>query len=251
MIMRLVTAALAAAFTAGIVVAVLEETTTAPLIIAAEQYEDSGHHAAAPHAHEEATGHATASTAAAAQADTHHHDPAEWAPADGLERTFFTSITTIGTMFGFGLILLAGMILTGARIDARSGLIWGASAFAAAGLAPALGLSPELPGAAAAALADRQVWWAGTVIATAAGLFLTLRVSTVLAIAGGAVLIVLPHVIGAPHPAAFTSEVPSELAGHFASASLVISAVSWCLTGVIAGFVWDRFGAHEKKVAFA
>lgn len=232
MLTRIAAAALAAALVAGLVVAVLQEGTTTPLIIAAEQYEGGG-------------GEIAASTAAV--------DPESdaWAPDDGMARTFYTSITAIGTSFGFALVLLGVMILANARITARTGLMWGLAAFAATGLAPALGLSPELPGSAAADLSARQVWWAGTAIATAAGLFLIFRISTALAIGAGVIFIVAPHVIGAPHPSAFTSAVPSELSGHFAAASLVVQAVAWSLAGAVAGYVWQRMGNEQEEAALA
>jgi cobalt transporter subunit CbtA len=129
--------------------------------------------------------------------------------------------------------------------------MWGAAGFAAAGLAPALGLSPELPGSAAAVLEDRQIWWIATAVATAAGLWLALRVSKPWSIAGGIVLMILPHVIGAPHPEGFISEVPAELSGHFAAASLVVMAVVWSLAGTVAGYVWQRGEARQAVTAAA
>ena len=75
-----------------------------------------------------------------------------------------------------------------------------------------------------------------------AGLWLALRVSSPWAIGAGVVLIVLPHLIGAPHPHVLTSKVPAELAGHFASASLVVQALIWALVGATAGYVWQRTG---------
>jgi cobalt transporter subunit CbtA len=176
-------------------------------------------------------------------------DDEGWAPADGLERTLYTSVATIGTSFGFALILLSAMILADARITARSGLLWGLAGFAAAGLAPALGLAPELPGSAAADLGARQLWWAGTAVATAGGLWLALRIATPVAIAGGIALMLLPHVIGAPHPQAFTSTAPAELSGHFAAASLVVLAVVWVLAGTLAGWVWQRGEARQAATA--
>jgi cobalt transporter subunit CbtA len=103
-------------------------------------------------------------------------------------------------------------------------------------------LNPELPGSAAADLGARQIWWFGTAVATAAGIWLCLRVSSLLAIISGIALIVLPHIIGAPHPSELTSKVPSELAGHFASASLVVQAVIWASIGTVAGYIWQRTG---------
>ena len=88
-------------------------------------------------------------------------------------------------------------------------------------------------------------------LATAVGLFLALRVATLPTIAGGVVLIAIPHVIGAPHPETFTSQVPAELAGQFAAASLVVHALTWVLTGSIAGFVWSRFSSDAPDLGAA
>jgi cobalt transporter subunit CbtA len=230
-------AALAAALVAGVAVSVLQQGTTTPLILEAERYEVA---ADAPGASAGAHHHGASGPRAETAAET-----VAWGPRDGLERTLFTSLSAIGMTFGFALILLALMVLSRARIDARSGLAWGLAAFAATGLAPALGLAPELPGSAAAELTSRQMWWAGTAISTAAGLFLVVRVSTPAAITAGLGLLVVPHLIGAPHPDALTSGVPSELSGRFAAASLVVHAVAWSLTGVVAGYVWRRLGERE------
>lgn len=214
---RVLIAALVAGFVAGLVTATLQQVTTTPLIIQAEKYEGDGHE------------HATEGKAAQ-----------EWAPEEGFERIFYTSVATIATSFGFALILLVAMIFAKETISVRVGLAWGAAAFVVTGLAPALGLSPELPGSAAGELAARQVWWIGTVLATAVGLWLVLKVSSPITIVAGLVLIVVPHIIGAPHPQEFTSEVPGEVTAHFASASLVVHAVMWSLIGAITGYMWKR-----------
>lgn len=244
MLHRILWAALVAGIVAGLATAVLQHFTTTPLILEAEKYEGG------------AVPDTAALQAPALLVLVHAHgDHAEgeegWTPADGLERTFYTSVATIGTAFGFALILLSAMILAGAPITARSGLLWGLAGFAAAGLAPALGLAPELPGSAAAALEARQIWWIATALATAAGLWLVLRVARPLAIAGGIALIVLPQVFGAPHPGGFTSTVPAELAGHFAAASLVVMAVIWALAGTLAGWIWQRGEARQSVAAAA
>ncbi len=250
MLTRLAKSALAAGIVAGLTVALLQAVTTTPLILEAETYEGGPQAAVTGWGIEPAVLRpAPAPREPLALPIDAEHDENEWGPADGLERTFYTSVTSVGTTFGFALVLLGAMVLAGARIDARNGLIWGAAAFAATGLAPALGLSPELPGSAAAELSARQFWWFGTMLATAAGLFLALRISTPTAIAAGLALIVAPHVIGAPHPQEFTSAVPSELSGHFAAASLVIHAVAWSLTGAVAGFTWERLSAGEEPAA--
>lgn len=262
MLHRLLFAALAAGIVGGLAAAVLQHFTTTPLILEAELYE-GGAPEGAVHSGLAPSGVGGAAFGGArlvlANAGEDHGDDhgaaggedgsGAWAPADGLERTLYTSVVTIGTAFGFALILLSLMVLAGVRITARSGLLWGVAGFAAAGLAPALGLSPELPGSAAAALEARQVWWLATALATAAGLWLALRVSTPWAIAAGVVLMILPHLAGAPHPDGFTSTVPSELSGHFAAASLVVLAVIWALSGTIAGYVWQR--GEQKQTAAA
>jgi cobalt transporter subunit CbtA len=243
MLHRILFAALVAGIIGGLAAAVLQHFTTTPLILAAEKYEDAGPDTAALHV-------------PALLVLTHGHseqaadDDEGWAPADGLERTLYTSVATIGTAFGFALILLSAMILAGAPITARSGLLWGLAGFAAAGLAPALGLAPELPGSAAADLGARQLWWIGTAVATAGGLWLALRIATPIVIAGGIALMLLPHVIGAPHPHELTSAVPAELAGHFAAASLVVMSVVWALAGTLAGYIWQR-GEAKQAVAAA
>jgi cobalt transporter subunit CbtA len=238
MLMRILATGLVAGALAGGIVASLQSVTTTPLILKAETYEkaegghDHGAAGAAPaHSHE-------------AGAPAHSHDAAaegeEWAPEDGVQRTLFTTLATVSAGIGFAFMLLAVMIASGATLTARSGLAWATAAFVATGLAPALGLPPELPGAAAAELVARQLWWTGTVIATAVGLWLIARTNGGLTIAIGLALIVAPHVIGAPHPHELKSEVPAEIAGHFTATSLVIQAVLWALVGAIAGGLWQR-----------
>jgi len=250
MLHRILFAALVAGFVGGLATAALQHFTTTPLILEAELYENG--EAGVVHSGSDGAAFGGARLILAHSGGDHADgDHEAWAPTDGIERTLYTAVATIGTAFGFALILLSVMILANVRITARSGLMWGLAGFAAAGLAPALGLSPELPGAAAAELGARQLWWTATALATAGGLWLALRVSTPLAIAGGIILMILPHLVGAPHPDAFVSDVPSELAGHFAAASLVVLAVIWTLSGTLAGYVWERAEARQAAAASA
>lgn len=250
MLHRILWAALVAGLVAGLATSVLQHFTTTPLILEAERYEN-GEAGGAGHVRLDGAAFGEARLFLVHDGSDHGAAAAPWAPADGLERTLTTSVVTVATAFGFALILLSAMILADARITARSGLMWGVAGFAAAGLAPALGLSPELPGAAAAVLEDRQIWWIATALATAAGLWLALRVSTPWAIAGGLVVMILPHVVGAPHPEGFVSTVPAELSAHFAAASLVVMAVVWALAGTVAGYVWQRGEAKQAAAAAA
>ena len=234
MFRTLVLSAAAAGVAAGLFTGVVQHVTTTPIIIAAEAYEGGD---APAHDH---SGLAIPGIVIATH-DAAVGEAEEWGPADGIERTLYTSLATTVLGVGFGLALLSAMVLTGVRIDARSGLAFGVAGFAAFSLAPALGLPPEIPGSGAAALADRQLWWAFAAAATAGGLGLLLLSGRRALQIGGAILIALPHLIGAPHPDAFASTAPAELAGHFAAASLAVSALFWALLGSMSGGFHERF----------
>ena len=97
---------------------------------------------------------------------------AEWAPKNGLERTFYTGLSSVLAAIGFGLVLAGCFALRGREITWRQGIVWGLAGYLSFHLAPAFGLTPELPTMAGENLFARQVWWLGTVAATAAGLAL-------------------------------------------------------------------------------
>lgn len=238
MVTRVLTVSILAGLLAGLIVAALQHVTTTPLILKAETYEAALALKAPSLAAFDGEGKIILAHGLAGDAPGHDH--AEWKPQDGLQRTLFTSAVTVATAIGFAALLLAGMIAAGDTIDQRSALVWGACGFLALGLAPAMGLAPELPGAASAALEQRQLWWLATVVATAAGLFLFLRFEQPWLKLLAVVVIVLPHVVGAPHPAAPESKVPAEVAAHFASLSLGIQAALWLATALMVGVLWPR-----------
>jgi cobalt transporter subunit CbtA len=144
---------------------------------------------------------------------------------------------------GFALLLVAAFALSGRAVDARYGALWGAAGFAVFVLGPGLGLPPEVPGMAAAGdLLARQLWWLLAVGCTAAGLgLLAFGRGPALALLG-ALALVLPHAIGAPHPAEVGAGgvVPPELAGRFVAASFVTAAAFWALLGASAGALYRR-----------
>ncbi len=223
MLARVLAAGLLAGLVAGLAIAALQHVTTTPLILAAEVYE------AAQHAHE-----------AAAEAG--------WKPAEGLERTAATSVATIATAAGYALTLLALMLFSGERIEPKRAALWAACGFAATGLATGLGLAPQLPGAAETQLALRQIWWVGTAVATGAGLFALLRLEALAAKATGVALILAPHLVGAPQPAAPQSTVPAELAARFAASSLAVQAATWLLAGLCVALFWGLFTQETETV---
>lgn len=236
MVTRVLTVSILAGLLAGLIVAALQHVTTTPLILKAETYEAALNLKAPTLAAFD--GEAKLILAHGPAGDAPGHDHAEWKPQDGLQRTLLTSAVTIATAIGFAGLLLAGMIAAGDTVDQRSALVWGVCGFLALGLAPAMGLAPELPGAASAALEQRQFWWLVTAIATALGLFLFLRFEQPWLKLLAVVVILLPHVVGAPHPAAPESKVPAEVAAHFAALSLGIQAALWLATAFMVGVLW-------------
>lgn len=227
MLARLLRAGLLAGLVAAIAFSVVQIAAVQPLIIAAEVFEEGATQGAAGHSHDAVAGHA--------------HDGEGWAPADGLERATYTVLANLVAGIGFALLLVAGIAASGRQIDGPRGLAWGLAGFVVFSLAPAFGLPPELPGAAAAPVALRQVWWLAVVASTAGGLWLLAfapaRASKVI----GLVLLFLPHLFGAPHPEANAVGVaPPELAAQFAARALVAAAVFWAVLGWTTGALIRR-----------
>lgn len=212
---------------AGILATAAHEVATVPIILAAETYEQ----AADRHA---------ARSPAADHAAAHDHATGEWAPQQGLERKAFTALADVLTGIGFALMLVSAYALRGGEVNWRTGLYWGLAGFASVTLAPGLGLPPTLPGTEAAPLADRQLWWSITAVATACGLgLLFLGRRPVWAVAG-LVLLALPHIVGAPQPAAFGSVAPPLLAHRFVVASVLSSLLFWIALGSLTGIFYKR-----------
>lgn len=239
MINRVLIVGLLAGLCAGLFVTVLQHFSATRLIIAAESYETTGKTAfagdvlvrpvAIPAQHTDAGPHG------------HAHEAEEWKPENGFQRTAFTALATTVTGVSFALMLLAAMLATGETITPHRALAYGAAAFLAVGLAPAAGLAPELPGSGAASLGARQAWWFATVLCSLTALWLIIKGRAGWQSLLGLVLLLAPHIVGAPHPAALESKVPAELAASFAAQSLALQAVLWIATGYAAGYFWQRF----------
>ena len=234
---RLFFAAVLAGLAASLAMSAVQQWRVVPLIFEAETYEgaapeahaDSHDAAPAAHSHDEAT-------------PAHTHDEAAWAPVDGFERTFYTVLANVLGGLGFALLLGAVSVLSGLPITARNGALWGLGGFIAFQLAPALGLPPELPGMPAADLGVRQLWWWGTALSAAAALLVVARWRNLAALAVAAVLLLAPHLIGAPAAPHEPSAVPAHLATSFAAAALVTGALFWLILGPLFGWLYERFG---------
>jgi cobalt transporter subunit CbtA len=169
----------------------------------------------------------------------HSHHEEEWKPAEGWQRNGLTALATVLTGIGFSAVLFGLLYLTGRRIDARTGALWGLAGFVCFSLAPALGLPPGPPVVAVADLFDRQLWWAATVAATAMGLYLIAARPGWLLKLSGIVCLVLPHAVGSPVASGETM-VPAQLVRQFMIASLAAAALFWLALGVIGGIIDGR-----------
>jgi len=203
---------------AGLVLFAAQYFTVVPLIQAAETYEASGHE----------------TPAGASQQNE------VWQPKEGWERTSLTALTTVLTGIGFAALLFGMMALTGKTINTWHGGLWGLAAFACFSLAPAFGVPPQPPGVAVADLHQRQIWWAGTVISTAVGVYLItgMRRSWLLR-SSGIACVLLPHLIGAP-VASGESSVPAELVRQFTIASMATSGIFWFVVGTLGGLIYSH-----------
>jgi len=218
---RIFYAALIAGIVAGLLVTGIQSLKAWPLILKAEVYEQKAE------ATEEAKlGHAM-------------HEGHEWAPANGAQRMLFTATANVLAGIGFALLLGAAFALRGG-VDWRYGLVWGLAGYATFVLAPALGLPPELPGSEAAPLAARQTWWIGTALATGGGLAVVAFVGEQLWKAAGLLLILLPHVIGAPQRIDSSAVVPPDLTVNFIAVSLIGNLLFWLALGGITALAFSR-----------
>jgi cobalt transporter subunit CbtA len=225
MFRRIFVTALVAGVVAGLFAAGAQRLKLIPLIQQAEIYEAAGE----AHASHDHAGMAMA--------------PPEWQPEEGFERTAYTVLADVLAGIGFALILTGAVAcagLAGYTVDARRGLLWGAAGFAIFTFAPSLGLPPLPPGSEAAELAARQIWWIGTALATAIGLGLIAFWPARLARVLGVVVLVLPHIIGAPHPQNPGGSVPGDIVAQFAVASITTAALFWLVLGGATGWLYRR-----------
>jgi cobalt transporter subunit CbtA len=232
--MRVLFAALVAGLMAGAVTGAMQIWRVSPLIQAAEVYEakQAGAKAQAP----------VVQSGSAAHAKVGHHDHGDraWSPKDGIERITFTFLASLIMGVAFALVLVAAVLFSGRSITPQNGAIWGLVGFVVFTVAPTAGLAPELPGMPAGDLVMRQAWWWGTAAATAAGIALIVLQDRLAVRALGVLSLVLPHVVGAPHPHTLESAVPAVLAAEFAATSIASMALFWIVLGATLGWAMGR-----------
>lgn len=233
MFRRVFLAAILAGVAAGLFCSLIQHLRVTPYILAAETFEAASPpraHASAGHAHGQ-TGTDSPSPAATAE---------PWAPADGHERLLYTVLANLVVSTGFALALAGASLLLGVPVTMANGALWGLCGFLALSLAPSAGLPPELPGMTGADLWSRQIWWWFTAAMTAGGLALVAKRSSAPYLAFSALLIALPHIIGAPNAPEHESNVPAHLASGFVSNALATAAVLWVSLGLALGFINER-----------
>tara|TARA_R110002096_G_scaffold362557_6_gene555711 strand:+ start:1067 stop:1786 length:720 start_codon:yes stop_codon:yes gene_type:complete len=235
MIKQMMTSAVFAGFVAGLLAALLHFAFLQEYILLAEKYESG-----------ELTHFQNAAVAeqpdAVTQSAVVSDAPASTATST-LTRNALTVIFVALVYVGYAMVLVAGFGLAetfGATITAREGLLWGIAGFVSFQIAPGLGLAPELPGVIAAELAQRQMWWWGTVLSTGTGLALLAYGRGYLVRALAILALAAPHVIGAPEADAYSGVTPPEVAAMFATGVLGVAFVAWAVLGWLAGYFWSR-----------
>ncbi|GLQ28519.1 CbtA family protein [Sulfitobacter pacificus] len=229
---RFIISALFAGAATGLIAGILQLIFVQPVLLHAELYE---------------SGELVHFGAAAVSA--HPDLPGFDAMRDGLSLIF-----TMLTYTGYALIMVALMGIAedrGAQIDARSGILWGVAGFVAFHFAPGFTLAPEVPGVAAADVSARQIWWFATVVTAGVALWLIAFGRNWAAWGVAAILLMAPHLIGAPEPDVFTGPVPTEIGALFAARAFGVGLAAWVLLGSFAGYFWQREGAHADATANA
>jgi cobalt transporter subunit CbtA len=207
---------------AALLLTLLQSFWVSPLILQAETFEK-----APTEIHEHAAGAA------------HTHDAEAWEPEDGWQRVLSTTGGNLVVAVGFAL-MLAGLYTLRAPTRTSQGLLWGLAGYATFVLAPTLGLPPELPGTAAADLAQRQMWWIGTAASTAVGIALMVFGRHWLLKVLGLATLLIPHVIGAPQPEVHSMLAPEALETEFKLASQLTNVAFWLALGLISAWLFRR-----------
>ena len=210
---------------AALVLTLLQSFWVAPLILEAETFEKP----APTQTHD----HADSAMPA------HSHDAEAWEPEDGWQRILSTTGGNLVVAVGFAL-MLAGLYTLRNPTRTSQGLLWGVAGYATFCLAPTLGLPPELPGTAAADLLQRQIWWVGTAASTAVAIALVVFGKHWALKVLGIVIVVIPHIMGAPQPLVHSSLAPEALESQFKIASQLTNFAFWLALGVISAWLFRR-----------
>ncbi len=217
MMRGILVAALIAGTLTGILFTAIQHLQVIPLIQKAEIYESGNNIAQHNHAQHE---------------HTHTKDDNN----ELLDRYLFTLLANVLAGIGFSL-LLAGAITLSKQAGWQKGLLWGVAGYLSFYVAPALGLTPKLPGTLGAPIGYQQLWWIATVISTATGLCLLIFSRHISLKAVGLVIMAIPHIYGAPLPEQAYSSAPVQLRHNFVVASALANAAFWIMLGFLSGYL--------------
>ncbi len=212
----------------GVFLTALQQYNVTPLILEAESYESSAN----GHAHEHGT-----------SAHSHSNQQVD---DDTTQRLYLSLLSNIFAAIGFALITVAAITFSN-QAGWKKGLLWGAAGFIVFYIAPSLGLPPKLPGTSGAPLLYQQLWWGATASATAAAIAM-LVFSSKLSFKGvGLLLLIIPHLVGAPVPEQFVSSAPDSLLQQFVIASGLTNAFFWLILGTLSGYFLYKFDDHTSE----
>ncbi len=204
---RLLLIALLAGFTAALVLVLAQRWLLLPLLLEAENY-----------------------TSAARFPDTF-----EIMHAFGQHRAMLLALANLAISLGYGLLLVAAMSLRGAS-GALRGLLWGLAAYVVVAVIPAATLGAGLPGEALADLSHRQWWWLFSATTAAVGLALAAFAGQRRIRLAGALLTLLPLLVGAPHTTG-ESFIPEQLAQDFRIMRYLTNLIFWLVLGLLTGYL--------------
>ncbi len=171
----------------------------------------------------------------------------EWSPSDGIERNFYTLLANFLMCLAYSLLLASALVFRGSSSPLK-GFAWGMAAYLSLFVAPSVGLLPEIPGMEAADLNLRQNWWFLSVVLTGIGLAV-FAFSPLYYKGAGLILIILPHLVGAPvaeihgfsHPDPSAVAKLTELWHHFILHTSIANALLWLIIGTTTGFLCQKF----------
>jgi predicted cobalt transporter CbtA len=98
-------------------------------------------------------------------------------------------------------------------------------------------------------LLSRQIWWGLAAATTAGGLSLIFFRRSVPSSIAGLVLILLPHVIGAPELEHIDTNVPASLSHQFVVAVTLTSLIFWFILGGLTSVVFALFDRDTSDAA--
>lgn len=267
----------------GLVVTGLQLLVTVPIILEAETYESGGHthrsegrtngsasHIHGPGGHTHGadghmpgldghmhTGQSRASGSATGSGGifsrlyqgirTFQHAESDWEPENGWQRSGSTLVANILIAIAFSLLLMAAFSLR-PGLQWPEGLLWGLGGYAAFFALPALGLPPEVPGSFTADLVSQQAWWLLTALFSGVGLALIALQRPWAWKILGALLVIAPHLLGAPQPEVHGGMAPATLADAFIWRVALVNAVFWILLGGLGAWIFLKMTGRKKRV---